>query len=221
MARYKRRQLFVHPLQYWSLATALIYFSCMLMVLYGVVFLPMVESLDSPDTTWQEQAQAASQFLDFNARVWPWVFVTFLSLLLHSIYLMHRIAGPLYRFTTLFQAIGAGSWHMRATLREHDYLHREAQDFNSMLDRLEQKIGSLNLHCAAVTVAYEDVALLVRGESPDHAQAVLAKLEEEIQQLKSSLAEFKRPPLPSPHGQQEIERAAQGPMGPPTSKKAA
>lgn len=221
MARYKRRQLFVHPLQYWFVVTALIYFSCMLVVLYGIVFLPMVQSLDDPSATWQARAQVATQFLDFNARVWPWLIVTFLVLLLHSIYFMHRIAGPLYRFTALFQTIGAGNLHQRAHLREHDYLHREARDFNTMLDRLEQEIESLNLHCAAVTEAYEDVALLVREELPGHADSALAKLEEEIHRFRTRMDGFKVRALPSPHDQQGVDSAAPVAMDSPATKKAA
>ena len=119
MARFTRRQLFVHPLQHWFVVTAVIYFACLLLVLYGIVFLPMVQSLDDPSVTWQERAQVGSQFLEFNARVWPWLLVTFLGLLLHSIYVMHRIAGPLYRFTALFQAIGATSANMIISIGKH------------------------------------------------------------------------------------------------------
>ena len=221
MARFKRRQLFVHPLQHWFVVTAVIYFACLLLVLYGIVFLPMVQSLDDPSVTWQERAQVASQFLDFNARVWPWLLVTFLGLLLHSIYVMHRIAGPLYRFTALFQTVGAGHLHLRAHLREHDYLHREARDFNAMLDRLEQRIDTVNLHCAAVTAAYEDVALLVRGKSPGHANAALAKLEEELHQFRTSIGAFTVRALPPPQEQQGIDSAAPGAMDSPADTKAA
>lgn len=203
------------------MVTAVIYFACLLLVLYGIVFLPMVQSLDDPSVTWQERAQVGSQFLDFNARVWPWLLVTFLGLLLHSIYVMHRIAGPLYRFTALFQAIGAGHLHLRAHLREHDYLHREARDFNAMLDRLEQRIETLNLHCAAVTDAYEDVALLVRGKSPGHANAALAKLEAELLQFRTSIDAFTVRALPPPQEQQGVDSAAPGAMDSSANKKAA
>jgi methyl-accepting chemotaxis protein len=221
MARFKRRQLFVHPLQYWFVVTALIYFSCMLVVLYGIVFLPMVQLLDDPSATWQARDQAATQFLDFNARVWPWLLVTFLGLLLHSIYFMHRIAGPLYRFTALFRTIGTGNLHVRAHLREHDYLHREAQDFNAMLDRLEQKVELLNAHCATVTKAYEDVARLVREKSPGHANAALEKLEEELHQFRASIEEFTVRALPPPQEQQGADSAAPSAMDSSANKKAA
>lgn len=201
IGRYTRRQLFVHPIQYWFVVTTLMYFACLLVVLYGIVVLPMVETLDDPSVGWQERAQAATQFLDFNARVWPWIAVTFLGLLLHSMYFMHRIAGPLYRFKALFHAIGAGNLYQRAKLREHDYLQKEAGDFNAMLDQLEQKIESLNVQCANVTQAYEDVARLIQGRSPSPVDDTLLNLEEEVRQFKTSLDGFRlrapQPPMDS------------------------
>ena len=217
---YARRQLFVHPVQYWFVATALIYVSCLLIVLYGIILLPMVQPLDDPSISWQERAEVASRFLDLNARVWPWLVVTFLGLLLHSMYFMHRIAGPLQHFKLLFRSIGAGQLYQRAKLREHDYLHREAQELNVMLDQLEQKIESLNAHGATVKKAYEDVALLVRGQSPSHANAVLARLEEEIRQFRTCLDGFQlRAPLPLPHDQQGLEIAVPVAMDSPARMK--
>jgi methyl-accepting chemotaxis protein len=134
---------------------------------------------------------------------------------------MHRIAGPLYRFKALFQTIGAGNLYQRAKLREHDYLQREAGDFNAMLDQLEQEIESLNLHCAAVTEAYEDVALLVREELPGHADSALAKLEEEIHRFRTRMDGFKVRALPSPHDQQGVDSVAPVAMDSPAMKKAA
>jgi len=218
---YTRRQLFVHPVQYRFVVTTLMYFSCMLIALYGIVVLPMVQTLDDPSVTWQERAQAATQFLGFNARVWPWVLVTFLGLLLHSMYFMHRIAGPLDRFHALFQTIGAGNLYQRAKLREHDYLQREAGDVNAMLDQLEQKIESLNVHCANVTNASEDVALLIQGRSPSHVNATLLTLEEKVRQFNTSLDGFRlRAPQP-PQDQQPLDFAAPIAMDSPAPMKAA
>jgi methyl-accepting chemotaxis protein len=218
---FKRRQLFVHPVQYWFVATTLIYFSCLLIVLYGAVFLPMAQPLNDPSISWQERAQVATEFLDLNARVWPWLLVTFLGLLLHSMYFMHRIAGPLYRFTMLFRLIGAGQLHQRATLRKHDYLHREARDFNAMLDNLEQKIETLNLHCVVVTQAYEDVALQIQQQSTGQINAALQTLEEEILRFKICLAEFKPQDTQPPHAQQDLNFAGPIAMDSPAAMKAA
>jgi len=197
---WKRRHLFVHPIQYAFMATTLIYFSCVLIVLYGIIFLPIIQPLDDPSLTWQERARTATDFLEMNARIWPWFFVTFLSLLLHSMYFMHRIAGPLYRFKVLFRSIGDGRLYQRAKLREHDYLHREAQAFNHMLDSLQQRMDHLNLRCAMIVHAYEEVTSHVKQQSPAQIHVALRALEEEIGELKSSLAEF-GPQSPLDQGQ--------------------
>ncbi len=194
---FQRRQLFVHPVQYWFVATTLLYFACLLITLYAVVFLPMALPLYDSSVSWEQHAHIATQLLDLNGRIWPWLIITFLLVLLHSLYFMHRIAGPLYRLTTLFQSIGAGQLHQRARLRKHDYLHREAQAFNSMLENLEHRIQTINLHSALVTQAYEAVARHVHEQAPSRITADLQTLEEEIRRFKTCLAEF-QPPLDRP-----------------------
>lgn len=187
---FQRRQLFVHPVQYWFVITTFMYFACLLIVLYAVVFLPMAQPLYDPSVSWEQHAQIATQFLELNERIWPWLIVTFLVLLLHSLYFMHRIAGPLYRFSELFRSIGTGKLHQRARLRKHDYLHREAHVFNSMLDSLEDRIQAVTLHSALITQAYETVARQIQEQSPGQIHSALQALEGEIRRFKTCLAEF-------------------------------
>ena len=187
---FQRRQLFVHPVQYWCVWTTLIYVACLLIMLYAVIFLPMVQPLDDPFLSWEQHGQIASQFLELNALIWPWLIITFLALLLHSLYFMHRIAGPLYRFSFLFRSIGTGDLHHRARLRKHDYLHREAQAFNTMLDSLENRINTINLHAALVTEAYDAVAIHVQARASGQITSALQTLDEEIHRFKSCLAAF-------------------------------
>lgn len=220
MSPFQRRQLFVHPIQYWFVATTLIYFACLLIVLYAVVFLPMAQPLDDPSVSWEQHAQIATQFLELNGRMWPWLIVTFLILLLHSLYFMHRIAGPLYRFSTLFRSIGAGQLHQRAHLRKHDYLHREALAFNTMLDQLEHRIQTMHLHSALVMQAYEALALRMQEQVPDRIPSALQTLEEEIQRFKTCLTEFERQ-AQKPLDQQQLEFPGPSGLESPTAIKAA
>lgn len=221
IAYFKRRQLFVHPIQYWFVATTLVYFACLLVVLYGAVFLPMVQPLDSPTVSWEERAQVASQILELNTRMWPWLLVTFLGLLLHSLYFMHRIAGPLYRFAALFRSIGAGHLHQRARLRKHDYLHREARDFNAMLDSLEHNIALLRRQGTAVAQTYENAVRPIRQQSSIQLNAALQALETDISRLQLCIDTFK-PQETSPSASQlPLEFAEQVTEKPPARLKAA
>lgn len=217
---FQRRQLFVHPVQYWFVWTTLIYMACLLIMLYAVIFLPMVQPLNDPSLSWEQHAQIASQFLELNSRIWPWLIITFLALLLHSLYFMHRIAGPLYRFSTLFRSIGTGALHQRARLRKHDYLHREAQAFNTMLDSLENRIRTMNLHSALVTEAYEAVAIQVQTQASGEITPALQTLDEEIRRFKMCLASFelKIERLPD---QQRFEFSESVTVDSPTVMKAA
>ncbi len=217
---FQRRQLFVHPVQYWFIGTTLIYYACLVLMLYAVVFLPMVQPLYDPSVSWEQHAQVASQFLELSSWIWPWLIITFLALLLHSLYFMHRIAGPLYRFSALFRSIGTGDLHQRARLRKHDYLHREAQAFNTMLDSLENRIKTIHLHATLITDAYDAVAIHVQTQSPGHIPSSLQTLDQEIRRFKTSLANFDptRETMPE---QQQFELFGSAPMNPSPIKKAA
>lgn len=190
MARFQRRQLFVHPVQYWFVGATLLYFACLLLTLYAVVFMPMALPLYDPSISWEQHAQIATQFLELNGRIWPWLIITFLVLLLHSIYFMHRIAGPLYRFTALFRLIETGQLHQRARLRKHDYLHREAQAFNSMLDQFESRIQTINLQSALVIQTYEAFKQQIQEQTASQNTPALQLLDEEMRGLKTCLEEY-------------------------------
>jgi methyl-accepting chemotaxis protein len=188
---HKRRQLFVHPVQYQFLATTLIYFALMLLVIYAVVFWPLMQDLDDPALSWEERARVAEQFLSASSRVWPWIGLAFLVVLLHSIYFMHRIAGPLYRLKSVFGEIGEGQLSVRAKLRSRDYLHREADSLNGMLAVIEGRIRKLNDHCAAMNAAYDGLRASLQQSKGSEVVKSLQVLEAEIRQFKTQLGEFR------------------------------
>ena len=217
---FQRRQLFVHPVQYWFVVTTLLYFACLLLTLYAVVFMPMARPLYDSSISWEQHAEIATQFLELNGRIWPWLIITFLVLLLHSMYFMHRIAGPLYRFTALFRSIGTGQLHQRARLRKHDYLHREAQAFNSMLDHFENRIRAINLQSVLVIQACEAVALRIQEQDSDQITPALQTLDEEMRRFKTCL-EACELPITQPQAQQRSECAGPSTSEPSNAMKAA
>jgi methyl-accepting chemotaxis protein len=188
---YKRRQLFVHPVQYQFLATTLIYFALLLLVVYVVVFWPLMQDLDDPALSWQERARVAEQFLAASSRVWPWIGLAFLVVLLHSIYFMHRIAGPLYRLKSVFGAVEGGQLSVRAKIRSHDYLHSETDSLNGMLSLIEERIRKLNDHSAAMNAAYDELRTSLQQGKGSEVVKSLQVLEDQIRQFKTQLGEFK------------------------------
>ncbi len=60
-----------------------------------------------------------------------------------SIYLTHKIAGPLYRFRKSFEAVKDGDLKMRIYLRKHDEGMLVASAFNDMMKHLAASIARL------------------------------------------------------------------------------
>ena len=57
-----------------------------------------------------------------------------------SAVLSHRLAGPVYRFEQTCKAIAKGDFSRRVHLRKGDQLVELQEDFNKMMDRVEEEI---------------------------------------------------------------------------------
>ena len=192
---YQRRWIaFVHPLQARVL-TQVIAYSLIVFVLLAIpVFKPLLQALDNPALSWQERAVVANDLLSLHARFWPWALGAGLVVMIHcvhSLLLMQRVAGPLYRFKRMFSQIGDGNLCVRATLREGDYLIPEADLVNQMTAQLQTKINVLKhtqVMLALDTARFKELAVMKN----DPALTALAKqMDQNLAGLKTSLETFK------------------------------
>ncbi len=192
---HKRRLIsFVHPLQARVLSHVIAYSLIVFVLLAIPVFKPLLQSLDNPALSWQARAAVADNLLNLHARFWPWALgasVVVLIHCVHSLLLMQRVAGPLYRLTRVFPQIGDGNLCMRATFREGDYLVPEADLVNQMIAQLQTKINTLKhaqVMLALDIVRFKEVAVMKN----DPALTTLAKqMEQNLAGLKTSLDTFK------------------------------
>ena len=192
---YKRRWIaFVHPLQARVLSHVIVYSLIVFVLLAIPVFKPLMQALDNPALSWQERAVVANDLLSLHARFWPWAFgasVVVLIHCVHSLLLMQRVAGPLYRLKRMFPQIGEGNLSIRATLREGDYLVPEADLVNQMTAQLQTKINMLKhaqVMLALDSTRLKELALMKN----DPAMTALAKqMEQNLAGLKTSLDTFK------------------------------
>jgi HAMP domain-containing protein len=65
------------------------------------------------------------------------VFVVAITFLI-SVFMSHRIAGPLYKLRQAFHTLGDGRWKGQLRFREKDYFPELAEDFNRMVERMNQ-----------------------------------------------------------------------------------
>ncbi|MGH7422290.1 MAG: hypothetical protein ACREJ1_01285, partial [Candidatus Methylomirabilales bacterium] len=173
---YKRRRILIESYQYRLLFINLLYFCIILLIFAAALFLPLILKLSSGSTSIIEQGELAGQFLALHARVWPAMFVIFVLLALHSILVSHRIAGPLYRFRKVFGAVASGDLSVRAKLRKGDYLGKESDSLNEMIDSLRAKIESIQSHHVETQTVLTTLKRSIEQGSIDDMQRQLEEL---------------------------------------------
>jgi methyl-accepting chemotaxis protein len=145
MARFLRRRKYLvnRKLQYNLLLTSLLYVILFAVALAATLFVPLIIRLRNLDPASAEASQTALEFLYLHSKFWPTVILTFGIIALHSIYTSHRFAGPLYRFTVIFNRIKQGFLPRSVNLRKGDFLQAEMSQINEMIGSLRTKIEDI------------------------------------------------------------------------------
>lgn len=190
---YKRRHILIDRFQYQLLLINLLYFFAILLIFSAALFLPLIIQLESKTLSFSEQEAVASQFLSLHARVWPALLITFLLFAIHSIFVSHRIAGPLMRFRNTFKAIAAGDLSGRVTLRKHDYLGNEADHLNEMIVGLRTKIKGIETQHREVRAVLSDLKGGIENGSAEDTNQTIAALGVQMQRLRECIDQFRMP----------------------------
>ncbi len=82
-----------------------------------------------------------------------------------TIFLSHKIAGPLYRFDQCFKKIKNGDLTTRAHLRKKDEAQWLSKSFNEMATSLDEDIGTLKNKAAEIA-----------STGPDNSKGLLEKI---------------------------------------------
>jgi len=191
---YKRRRILIESYQYRLLFINLLYFCIILLIFAAVLFLPLILKLRSGSASVIEQGELAGQFLALHARVWPAMFVIFVLLALHSVFVSHRIAGPLYRFRKVFGAVASGDLSVRAKLRKGDYLGKESESLNEMIASLRAKIESIQSHHGETQTVLTALKQSIERGSIEDMQRQLEELHVQMEKLKASIRQFRMHP---------------------------
>ena len=190
---YKRRHILIDRFQYQLLLINLLYFFTILVIFSAALFVPLIIQLESSALSLSEQEAVASQFLSLHARVWPALLFAFLLFAIHSIFVSHRIAGPLVRFRNTFKTIAAGDLSGWVTLRKHDYLGNEADVLNEMIVGLRAKIKDIDVQYRGVRTVLGELRGGIEKGSVADTQRRIEALGVQMQKLRECIAQFRMP----------------------------
>ncbi|MEZ6196686.1 MAG: hypothetical protein R3F20_13325 [Planctomycetota bacterium] len=107
-------------------------------VLSLAVFLPPMLAMNDGDASRAELSRAARELISLESRFWPGLLAATLFAVVLAVRTSHKIAGPLYRFRRVFEAIERGEHPGPVRLRARDYLKEEAR----FLDALARSVDA-------------------------------------------------------------------------------
>ena len=177
--RFFRRRKFVvnRDLQIALLRNSFLYVLLFVAVIGVVFIIPLVEGLVDTESGSARTVQVGNQIRYLSTFFWPAVSFAMILIFLHSIRTSHKIAGPLYRFRLVLQALKEGEISPPISIRKGDYLHPEAELINQVLESLRQNLEGLR---QAQIQLHEVLSEYRRGEL---GQVVSTEEEERLRDL--------------------------------------
>jgi methyl-accepting chemotaxis protein len=112
-------------------------------VLLSAIFAPYVIAMLS-DLPFPEKAAAAEVILVLHSNIWPGIGVLIVLCGIYSIFITHKLAGPVFAFNRMAVKVRKGDLSLRVNLRKGDDLHDVAESFNSVVDDIECMLSRLN-----------------------------------------------------------------------------
>ena len=166
-ARTRRQQYSIvdRSLQYRVLAIIVTYSLVIVLFLIVCLFVPDIMAMSNEELSWEIRAAAAEKLLTLHSRVWPAIIAMVCVLGIHSVRIFHRLIGPLYRFRWAFAEIAQGALNFRVKIRKNDYLHRENEALNEMIDALAGQCESMQ---ETGSRALDSLTALEQGSNNDH-----------------------------------------------------
>lgn len=192
MKFFRRRKFVINKnLQYSLLIISFLYLLLFFVVMGSILFVPLMIELDKAYDYSDEAFQAASKMLYLHAKFWPAVLLAVIVIALHSMRTSHKIAGPLYRLNLLFETMKEGNLPKPVHIRKGDYLLRELELINQMLESLHVKVKEIQEAHACLNEAISECKDVVSHASKDEILRRINDLAEKGDRLADKLAYIK------------------------------
>jgi len=110
-------------------------------------------------------------------------------LIILSIFLSHKIAGPIYRLETDIGELSKGNLRKRVRLRKGDELKTIAGQINNLASTMDRTIGESKFTAKEIAIGLSE---LKENASPDDkSKAPIDKIQKNISELNEILSKFK------------------------------
>jgi hypothetical protein len=160
-------------------------------VMGAYLFIPLIAELDRSEIGSGRALVASIRILYLHEKFWPGLLLSFFVIGCHSIFISHKIAGPLYRFNLIFKAIKEGNVPTPTRLRKGDYLYSEMENINQMLEGLRDNLTELQEAQAHLNRSIIECKDMVSHSSMDELIKKMEDLGEQGKKLEEKLRCFR------------------------------
>lgn len=116
------------------------------LLLLAALFVPHLWEF-AAETTLAGKAAEAGVLLELHRSLWPLLLTVVISFGVASVFVTHRIVGPLFSMERTIREMAAGDLTVRARIRKGDELQTFHHNFNAMADNLERLLIDLEQGC--------------------------------------------------------------------------
>ena len=150
-----------------------------------ILFLPSILTLFL-DFPLKEKAEAARTFLILHGTVWPATGAVILIFSIFSIFLTHKIAGPVYRLKHALSELTGGNLDTKIHLRKWDDLQELAEQVNLFSDDLRNYVLTLKKDHEQLSNYIEQLERELSAENLNTEAG--RKIIEQVQEKKKAIA---------------------------------
>jgi methyl-accepting chemotaxis protein len=173
------------------LCNSFLYVLLFVAVIGVVFFVPLMAELTDPENVSARTVQVGNQMRYLYTYFWPAVILAMIFIFLHSVRASHKVAGPLYRFTVVLEALKEGEISSPISIRKGDYLHQEADLINEVLESLRENLEGLQEAQVQLNKALTEYRDELGQDLSTEEKARVRDLTERADQLTDRLRYFK------------------------------
>ena len=158
----------------------------------AIIFAPYMLTLyfDYPMTQKEEAARA---ILLLHGKIWPWVAAVIVLFGIISIFITHKVAGPVYRLKKCLTEITRGNLDIKIKLRKGDDLKDLAEHINILVEELRSSITTLKNDYDVLSdyITELERKIQTRELSEESGRQLIKKLQNSRKNIESVLEKFK------------------------------
>ena len=158
-----------------------------------IIFSPYILTLYFNFYSLSEKAEAARTLLILHSTVWPGIGAVILLFGAVSIYITHKIAGPLYRLKKSLYMIKEGNLNVKVKLRKGDDLKDLAEHVNMLVDTFRTFVTTVTVDYDLLSDYISEIERDIKANvlTEESGRKIIKKVQDSRKNIETALEKFK------------------------------